>query len=172
MAVLAVVTSSPGSVEGGHLVIARSLVTAAREAGHDAHLVLTPDCQFGRQVFQEIDQVAIMRGCVKWADRVYNLKRIPEQVNNAFQHAMSGKPGPTYLDFPGDILYAKIPEEQVDWSMSGRPILNARTSISAEAPSNPCSRNTSIAASSACSSTNALGLATPVTIRYFGTNSQ
>ena len=69
------------------------------------------------------DQVAIVRGCVKWADRVYNLKRIPEQVNNAFQHAMSGKPGPTYLDFPGDILYAKIAEEEVDWSMSGRPIL-------------------------------------------------
>ena len=86
----------------------------------------SPIFQFGRQVFQEIDQVAIMRGCVKWADRVYNLKRIPEQVNNAFQHAMSGKPGPTYLDFPGDILYAKIPEEEVDWSMSGRPILNAR----------------------------------------------
>jgi thiamine pyrophosphate-dependent acetolactate synthase large subunit-like protein len=39
---------------------------------------------------------------------------------------MSGKPGPTYLDFPGDILYAKIPEEQVDWSLSGRPLLNAR----------------------------------------------
>ncbi|MFZ1105592.1 MAG: thiamine pyrophosphate-binding protein [Hyphomicrobiaceae bacterium] len=86
----------------------------------------SPIHQFGRQVFQEIDQVAIMRGCVKWADRVYNLKRIPEQVNNAFQHAMSGKPGPTYLDFPGDILYAKIPEEEVDWSLSGRPILNAR----------------------------------------------
>ena len=67
-----------------------------------------------------------MSGCMKWADRVYNLKRIPEQVNNAFQHAMSGKPGPAYLDFPGDVLYAKIPEEEVDWSMSGRPILNAR----------------------------------------------
>jgi thiamine pyrophosphate-dependent acetolactate synthase large subunit-like protein len=86
----------------------------------------SPIFQFGRQVFQEIDQVAIVRGCVKWADRVYNLKRIPEMVNAAFQHAMSGKPGPTYLDFPGDILYAKIPEEEVDWSMSGRPILNAR----------------------------------------------
>lgn len=86
----------------------------------------SPIFQFGRQVFQEIDQVAIVRGCVKWADRVYNLKRIPEQVNAAFQHAMSGKPGPTYLDFPGDILYAKIPEGEVDWSMSGRPILNAR----------------------------------------------
>lgn len=49
MSVIAVVTSSPESVEGGHLVIARSLVTAAKEAGHDAHLVLTADCQFGRQ---------------------------------------------------------------------------------------------------------------------------
>src|ERR1700741_4045953 len=86
----------------------------------------SPIHQFGRQVFQEIDQVAIMKGCVKWADRVYNLKRIPEQVNAAFQHAMSGKPGPTYLDFPGDILYAKIPEEQVDWSLSGRGLLASR----------------------------------------------
>src|SRR5579864_982340 len=80
----------------------------------------------GRQVFQEIDQLAIMKPCTKWADRVYNLKRIPEQVNVAFQKAMSGKPGPVYLDFPGDVLYAKIPEEQVDWSLSGRPLLNAR----------------------------------------------
>jgi glycosyltransferase involved in cell wall biosynthesis len=50
MAVLAIVTSSPPATEGGHLVIARSLVTAARESGHDAHLVVTPDCRFGRQV--------------------------------------------------------------------------------------------------------------------------
>lgn len=85
-----------------------------------------PIGQFGRQVFQEIDQVEIMRGCVKWADRVYNLKRIPQMVNTAFQKAMGGKPGPVYLDFPGDILYAKIEESEVDWSMSGRPLLNAR----------------------------------------------
>jgi thiamine pyrophosphate-dependent acetolactate synthase large subunit-like protein len=86
----------------------------------------SPIGQFGRQVFQEIDQVAIMKPMTKWADRVYNVKRIPEQVNNAFQKAMSGKPGPVYLDFPGDILYAKIAEEQVDWSLSGRPLLAAR----------------------------------------------
>src|SRR5258708_3172432 len=52
----------------------------------------------GRQTFQEIDQVAIMKPCVKWTDRVYNLRRIPEYVNNAFQHAMTGKPCPAYLD--------------------------------------------------------------------------
>jgi glycosyltransferase involved in cell wall biosynthesis len=49
MSCLAIVTSSPPSTEGGHLVIARSLVAAARESGHDAHLVVTPDCRFGRQ---------------------------------------------------------------------------------------------------------------------------
>jgi glycosyltransferase involved in cell wall biosynthesis len=49
MAVLAIVTSSPPSVEGGHLVIARALERAAREAGHEPHVILTPECQFGRQ---------------------------------------------------------------------------------------------------------------------------
>ena len=48
MAVLAIATSSPPGVEGGHLVIARSLVAAARACGHDARLVITPDHGFGR----------------------------------------------------------------------------------------------------------------------------
>ena len=82
--------------------------------------------QFGRQVFQEIDQLAIMKTCTKWADRVVNLKRIPEMVNSAFQKAMGGKPGPVYLDFPADILYQKIPENEVDWGLSGRSLLRPR----------------------------------------------
>jgi glycosyltransferase involved in cell wall biosynthesis len=49
MPVVAVVTSSPPSVEGGHLVIARSLTQALRAAGHDAELVVTSDHGFGRQ---------------------------------------------------------------------------------------------------------------------------
>jgi glycosyltransferase involved in cell wall biosynthesis len=49
VSVLAIVTSGPPSIEGGHLVIARSLVDAARDAGHDAHLIVTPDYGFGRQ---------------------------------------------------------------------------------------------------------------------------
>ena len=50
MAVLAIVTSSPPDTEGGHLVIARSLVAAARACGHDARLVVTPDHGIGRQI--------------------------------------------------------------------------------------------------------------------------
>ena len=86
----------------------------------------SPISQFGRQVFQEIDQVELMRGCTKHVDRIHNLKRIPQQVNFAIQKAMSGKPGPVYLDFPGDILYQKIEESEVDWSFAGRPLLDSR----------------------------------------------
>jgi glycosyltransferase involved in cell wall biosynthesis len=46
---VAVVTSSPPLTEGGHLVIARALVTALRAEGHDAEIVVTPQNRFGRQ---------------------------------------------------------------------------------------------------------------------------
>ena len=86
----------------------------------------SPLSQFGRQVFQEIDQVELMRGCCKHVDRLVNLKRIPQQISFAFQKAMAGKPGPVYLDCPGDMLYQKIDENLVDWSFAGRPLLDSR----------------------------------------------
>jgi glycosyltransferase involved in cell wall biosynthesis len=46
---VAVVTSTPLFVEGGHLVMARALVQALRDCGHEAELVLTPQNRFGRQ---------------------------------------------------------------------------------------------------------------------------
>jgi glycosyltransferase involved in cell wall biosynthesis len=49
VATVAVVTSSPPFVEGGHLVMARELVRALGESGHDATLVVTPQNRFGRQ---------------------------------------------------------------------------------------------------------------------------
>jgi glycosyltransferase involved in cell wall biosynthesis len=36
-------------VEGGHMVIARSLTQALRDAGHDADIIVTPQNRFGRQ---------------------------------------------------------------------------------------------------------------------------
>src|SRR5260221_1982397 len=86
----------------------------------------SPIGQFGRQVFQEIDQVKALEGCVKYADRVHNLKRLPQQINFAFQKALNGKPGPVYLDFPGDVLYTSVDEADVDWTYMGRPIVKAR----------------------------------------------
>jgi thiamine pyrophosphate-dependent acetolactate synthase large subunit-like protein len=86
----------------------------------------SPVGRYGCQVFQEIDQVAIMAGCVKHAARVHDARRIPEQINHAMQRAMSGKPGPVYLDLPGDVLYQRVDEDAIDWSLSGQPILRAR----------------------------------------------
>ena len=42
VATICVVTSSPPFAEGGHLVMARELVRALREEGHDTGLVVTP----------------------------------------------------------------------------------------------------------------------------------
>jgi len=81
---------------------------------------------FGRGAFQDIDQVAIMAPMTKHAERVYKLSRIPEQVHNAFEIAMSGKPGPVYLDFPGDLLHESIDEGEIKWEKSGKPILQHR----------------------------------------------
>ena len=49
MARIAVVSSHPPFSEGGHLVIARALVRALHEAGHEAELVYTPQNRYGRQ---------------------------------------------------------------------------------------------------------------------------
>jgi glycosyltransferase involved in cell wall biosynthesis len=46
---IGVVTSSPPMVEGGHMVIARSLTRALCAAGYDAHIIVTPQNRFGRQ---------------------------------------------------------------------------------------------------------------------------
>lgn len=49
MARIAVVTSSPPFAEGGHLVMARELVRALKEEGHEAGLIVTPQNRFGQQ---------------------------------------------------------------------------------------------------------------------------
>lgn len=68
----------------------------------------------GRGAFQEIDQLAMMAPCTKWAARVHHAKRIPEFLDQAFRHAMSGKPGPVYLDLPGDVLFREV-DAAIDW---------------------------------------------------------
>jgi len=125
------VTQTPGVCMAASGPAAINLSTGLANALIDCCPVVgfggsSPAGQFGRQVFQEIDQVAILKGCVKYADRLLNIKRIPQQVNFAFQTAMLGKPGPVYIDCPGDLLYQKIDESQVDWSYAGRPIIRPR----------------------------------------------
>ena len=67
--------------------------------------------------FQEIDQVGIFKPTVRWAERVYDPRRIPDLVNSAFQNAFAGKPGPVYLDLPGTSLYVSVDASTVEWTV-------------------------------------------------------
>lgn len=108
-----------------------NLVTGVAHAWADCTPIIafggaSPDGSTGRGVFQEIEQVPMFEPCTKWADRIHNAKRIPELVNRAFNEAMSGKPGPVYLDCPGDILYAEVDENSLDWPDPWDPSKRAR----------------------------------------------
>jgi acetolactate synthase-1/2/3 large subunit len=76
--------------------------------------------------FQEIDQVAVMKPVTKWSERVYEARRIPEMIELAVRTALSGKPGPVYLDLPGDVLTAKVEDDAVVWPNASRPIERAK----------------------------------------------
>ena len=91
----------------------------------------SPVGQYQHGSFQEIDQVAIMRPVTKWAERVYDARRIPEYVNIAFRRAMAGKPGPVYIDLPGDVLYDEVDESEVVWPKA--PASAARSRPAADA---------------------------------------
>ncbi|GGG28935.1 hypothetical protein GCM10010964_16060 [Caldovatus sediminis] len=86
----------------------------------------SPIASLGRGAFQEIDQIAIMRPVTKWAERVYDPKRIPELIDVAFRQAMAGKPGPVYLDLPGDVLHMEVEEDDIAWPAPAAPDAVAR----------------------------------------------
>jgi acetolactate synthase-1/2/3 large subunit len=73
------------------------------------------------EAFQEMDQVAVFRPVTKWAERVYDTRRIPDMVDMAFRQATAGRPGPVYLDLPGDVLGEKIEESSVTYAGPWKP---------------------------------------------------
>ena len=88
----------------------------------------SPVSQFGIGAFQEIDQVAVMRPVTKWAERVYEARRIPQYLDTAFGQAISGKPGPVYLDLPGDVLDEEVDEEMVRFPRKPKELSRAAAS--------------------------------------------
>jgi len=81
----------------------------------------SPRVYLGMEAFQEVDQVALMKPITKWTERIYDAKRIPDVVDTAFRQATTGRPGPVYIDMPGDILGEKIEEEAVQYRGPWRP---------------------------------------------------
>lgn len=63
--------------------------------------------------FQECNQVELSRPYCKYAARPPSLSLIPLHVEKAVRLARVGRPGVSYLDFPGNLLQARISEDDV-----------------------------------------------------------
>jgi len=67
--------------------------------------------QHGMGAFQEAPQVEAARIWCKYAAAVDRVDRIPYFVEQAVRTSIYGRPGPVYLDLPGDIIGGKADEE-------------------------------------------------------------
>ncbi|MDJ0764007.1 MAG: thiamine pyrophosphate-binding protein [Myxococcota bacterium] len=59
----------------------------------------------GRGALQDIDQMSIIRPIVKWAARIKQNCDIEPFLEKAFNVAVSGVPGPVFIECPIDLLY-------------------------------------------------------------------
>jgi len=67
------------------------------------------------------DQLDLLRPITKWAHRITQTHRIPELVTQALRVATTGRPGPVFLEFPIDVLFARVEEEKVVFPKRTRP---------------------------------------------------
>ncbi|KAG5959605.1 Acetolactate synthase, mitochondrial [Claviceps arundinis] len=105
------VTSGPG---------ATNVITPMQDALSDGTPLVVfcgqvPTTAIGSDAFQEADVVGISRACTKWNVMVKNVAELPRRINEAFEIATSGRPGPVLVDLPKDvtagILRRAIPTE-------------------------------------------------------------
>ncbi|SMN19164.1 similar to Saccharomyces cerevisiae YMR108W ILV2 Acetolactate synthase [Maudiozyma saulgeensis] len=98
------VTSGPG---------ATNVVTPMADALADGipMVVFTgqvPTSAIGTDAFQEADVIGISRSCTKWNVMIKDVKEMPTRINEAFEIAMSGRPGPVLVDLPKDVTAAVL----------------------------------------------------------------
>lgn len=84
-----------------------------------------------RLPLQHLDQVALMAPVTKYARTIVDGRRIPEYVAAAYRHAISGRPGPVFLDIPIDVLYSSVEEGEAPtferFAPAGRPVADRRS---------------------------------------------
>jgi len=73
----------------------------------------------GRGALQDIDQMALFKPHVKWARAVKRLRDLAPAIQEAFQVAQTGIPGPVFVECPVDLLY----DEEVirEWYAAAAP---------------------------------------------------
>ena len=70
----------------------------------------SPVYQNGMGAFQEENQVQLASPYCKFAHAVEHARRIPFYVEKAVRASIYGRPGPTYLDMPDDIIREEVDE--------------------------------------------------------------
>lgn len=55
----------------------------------------------------------LMESITKWSIQIPHIARLADLLGLAIRRALSGRPGPVYVDLPQDILYAEIEESEV-----------------------------------------------------------
>ena len=96
------VTSGPG---------ATNVITPMQDALSDGTPLVVfcgqvPTTAIGSDAFQEADVVGISRACTKWNVMVKTVAELPKRINEAFEIATSGRPGPVLVDMPKDVQAA------------------------------------------------------------------
>ncbi|MHB8683196.1 MAG: oxalyl-CoA decarboxylase [Dehalococcoidia bacterium] len=67
--------------------------------------------QHGMGAFQEAPQVEAARPWCKYAAEVDRVERIPYYIEQAVRTSIYGRPGPVYLDLPGDVISGACDDE-------------------------------------------------------------
>ncbi len=64
---------------------------------------------------QDMDQQGMIKPVVKWAGRCHETGRIPEYLDTAFRQAVTGRPGPVFLEIAPEALYLAVEEEGISY---------------------------------------------------------
>ncbi len=105
----AVLTAGPGVTDG---------VTGVANAWRANSPILViggqgPFNNLRRGSLQEMDHVGVMKPITKWADACYDTRRIPDYIEMGIRYAVSGNPGPAFLEIPMDVLSAEVEPDAV-----------------------------------------------------------
>ncbi|MFQ5710058.1 MAG: thiamine pyrophosphate-binding protein [bacterium] len=108
---VAVVTAGPGVTD------AVTGVTNAYFADSPVLLLAgsAPVQEWNRGALQEMNQLDLFKPITKWAAVVTDAKRIGEYTATAVRQALSGRPGPVYLELPIDVLMAAVAAQEVTY---------------------------------------------------------
>jgi acetolactate synthase I/II/III large subunit len=69
-----------------------------------------PIIEFEMGSLQEMDQVTLVSSITKWARTCLDVRRAAEMVAAGFRHALTGRKGPVFLDFPLDVQLNTVPD--------------------------------------------------------------